>query len=176
MFIYDIYLIIFKLLVMSKLHDFTGVIKIEIEVNSIYEKLKSEFPEDYKHRELLAHAIIGSAEENGGLSTIYNALNGYDQTINFEVGDTVICTEDNREEKYDANLEDEEGIKTPTVQTQEPNWKYRIIPIGNCKIVDINIYKRGKIKVEFMSQGRYDKSPVLKEQWVNHKYCTKIGQ
>lgn len=162
---------------MSKLHDFTGVIKIEIEVNSIYEKLKSEFPEDYKHRELLAHAIIGNAEENGGLSTIYNALNGYDQTINFEVGDTVICTEAYREEKYDANGEDEEGAKLEVVISNEmPNWKFRTVAVGNCKVVDINIYKLNKIKVEFMSQGRYDKSPVLKQQWVNHKYCTKIGQ
>lgn len=160
---------------MSKLHDFKGVIKIEIEVNSIYEKLKSEFPEDYKHRELLAHAIIGNAEENGGLSTIFNALNGYDQTINFEIGDAIICTETYREEKYDANLEDAEGNKVVAVEVQEPNWKYRTVAVGNCKIVNINIYKMGKIKVEFMNQCRYDKAPVLKTQWVNHKYCTKIG-
>ena len=161
---------------MSKLHEFKNVIKIEVEVNSIYEKLKAEFPEDYKHRELLAHAIIGNAEENGGLTTIYNALNGFDQTINFEIGDAIICTEDYKSERYDANGEDENGImlETPVIN-EMPNWKFRSAEVGSCKIVDINIYKMSKIKIEFYSHGRYDKSPVLKTEWVNHKTCTKIG-
>lgn len=74
------------------MQKFTEVIKVEVEVESIHQQLLSTFPEDYKHKEILAHAIIGSSLSANKLGFIYNALNGYSSEIDFNVGDEIICS------------------------------------------------------------------------------------
>jgi hypothetical protein len=166
-----------------RLPEFNEVIKIEVEVDAIYHKLMSEFPEDYKHKEIVAHAIIGSANDRGGLGFIYNALNGYSNDIDFQEGDIVICTEDDRIERYDANKEDENGepIKVVSVEedNNEPRWKYRSVPIGLCRVNKVNMYGVKKLTVEAMGySAKYDASHnkyALQHYLVDHKTCTKTG-
>jgi len=164
-----------------QLPKFDGVIQIEVSVDAIYQKLLGEFPEEYKHREMVSHAIIGSAQEKDTLHYIYNALNGFTQDINFQVGDIVECTEKYRYERYDAKQETEVGeiiIDAPnkTAVDYVPNWKTRRIAIGKCKVLKINLYAKDKLKVEFMGYDSYSPKDAAskKTSWVDHKNCTVI--
>lgn len=162
----------------TNLPPFTEVIKIEVEVNAIFEKLLSQFPEDYKHRENVAHAIVGSAVTNGSIGYIYNALNGYTNDIDFKIGDHVYCTAKERYERYDANLENERGESSilqsevnTTALGYKPNWKRRSVEIQRCEVVDINLYADKKLKVRFTTAG-YSGDDQQTIEWVNHKDCT----
>jgi len=151
-------------LVMPK---FDQVIKIEVDVNSIFEKLMDTFPVDYKHAEMLSHAVIGSAVNNGGLTYIYNALNGYTNDIDFAIGDIVMCTEVSRRSIEMAVTED------PNVK---PPIGYTTVEIGECEVIEIDLYSTNKLRVKFM-QNKY-RSEEMEEStgWVNHKNCTRIPQ
>lgn len=159
---------------------FTDSIRIEIPIESIYKRLLATFPTDYKHRETLSHAIIGSAVSvsNGGVGYIYNALAGFTNNVDFKVGDKMMCTVKERYERYDANLEGEDG--TPLAELAEtsgggkPNWKYREIMIGACEVIEINLYSSLKLKVRFKSWGKYDERPVDKTMWVTMDTCEFI--
>jgi len=157
------------------LPKFTDVISIEISVDAIYRKLMDTFPADYQHKETLAHAIVGSANRSGGLSYIFNALNGYTNDVDFSVGDGLICSENERKEYYDANLQTEDGKPKQVVDVDaKPNWKVRWRKIGNCEVVEIDMYRSDKLRVEFRnetSQGVYE----METKWVNHKKCTEMS-
>jgi hypothetical protein len=168
----------------NELPKFDQVIKIEIEVQSIHEKLLNELPEDYKHRAILAHAVIGSAAQNGGLNYIYNALCGFTNDVDFKVGDNVICTEIDKYERYDANIEAEDGsslIHDINVHAQDykPKWKARTVKIGECSVKSINLYASNKLEVEYKGWSRtYDvergQDAEIVTTSVNHKNCTKV--
>ena len=163
----------------NNLPPFNQVIKIEVEVQSIYEKLLSTFPEDYKHKEMLAHAIIGSSEHNGGLNYVYNALNGFTNDVNFKVGDFVDCTEKNRVVWYDSIKEDENGLQINSGISDElvtPKWKSKNVMIGKCRVIDINLYRSDKIMVEFVGSSLYrrEEGETTKAEWVNQKTCEYV--
>ena len=161
-----------------ELPKFEEVIKIEVEVASIYDKLVGTFPDDYKHKEILAHAIVGNAADKGGIGYIYNALCGMDNFIDFKVGDHVICTETEKLERYDANKFTAEGDWIPVdgedAEDYKPNWKFREVEIGFCKIIAINLYAADKLTVEFQGWDRYSKdTETTKKSSVNHKNCSR---
>lgn len=109
-----------------KLPKFNKEITVTVDVDSIVDKLTSTFPDDYKHKELVSHAIVGTAVNNGGLGYIYNALNGYSPEIDFVIGDMVICSSKKRRE----------FIRTEGEKSQ------RIIgEIGACKVINIDFYR-----------------------------------
>jgi hypothetical protein len=145
----------------NHLPKFDEVIKIEVPVNQIYEKLKAVFPEDYKHKEVLAHAIVGSTVSHGGVEFVYNALCGFTNDIDFKVGDKVICTEKERKENLYAaqgkSLTDQEDVE-----------------IGECEIVQINLYAKDKIRVAFKERGWKSEEYIDAKEWVNQKSCTKV--
>lgn len=148
---------------------FNRTIEISIEVDAIYEKLVSLFPEDYKHRDVLAHAMVGVALNNGGLSYIYNPMFGFTNDIDFLVGDEVIC-EDKAYKSYDSLVEDEHGNSTGLVREEnhKPVWKERYTEIGLCKVIEINLYSPSKLKVE------YHDGKKAQNSWVDHKKCTRL--
>ena len=110
-----------------ELPKFDQVITIEVSVASIYDKLVSTFPEDYKHKEALAHAIIGTTKDNGSIAHIYNALNGYTNAIDFQIGDEIDCGVKSRR------------VVTSTPGETAPNISRKVESIGFCKIVDIDM-------------------------------------
>lgn len=146
----------------AKLPVFNQTISIEVDVDDIHKKLMGTFPEDYKHKEILSHAIVGSAMEHGGIGYIYNALNGYTNDVDFKVGDILVC-ESNDKKVYDPITE----------ENKRPDWKWK--PIGDCQVVEINIYKQSKLRVEFQQKNSEGKSEIT-SVWVNHKTCTKQAQ
>lgn len=159
-----------------QLPAFDQVIKIEVEVNDIFNKLRDEFPSDYKHRDLVAHAIIGTAVNNQTLGYLYNALNGYTPLIDFQVGDMVECTEEERCERYDGNLSGDTMLATEAALDPEykAKWMTRDVAIGVCEVIEINLYSAQKLKVRFTEDHKWNVGQkVENEEWVSHKNCTK---
>lgn len=164
-----------------RMPNFNQTIEVKFEVDDIYKMLKDTFPTDYKHREVLSHAVIGTALQNGSLSYIFKALSGFTNDIDFEEGDMVVCSSESRQEWYDANKEDENGtpkegwIPDEGEPNYKPLWKRRGVAIGACKVVGINLYSEYKLLVEYAGADRYDpaKTQVLRE-WVSHQQCNKI--
>jgi len=166
----------------TQMPPFNKTISIEVDVDMINRKFLDLLPEDYKHREVLSHAVIGSAVEKGNIGYIYNALNGYDNSIDFKEGDRVICTETERVEYYDANKEGEDGTLVigwvdphPDDAIYKPDWKTRSVIIGECIVKSINLYASDKLQVEFATAHHY-KPGVMKQviRQVNHKNCTRV--
>lgn len=143
---------------------FQQTIEIKVEVDTIYDKLMATFPEDYKHKEILSHAIIGSALVGNSLGYIYNALSGYTNDIDFKEGDVVMCTVKDRDQWTEEVSTDSEYAK----------WKVERIEIGECEIIEINLYEEKKLKVRFKESKYKSNEMVDSVRWVDHKSCTKL--
>lgn len=94
---------------------FNKTISIEVEVDTVAEQLLSVMSADSKHRELIVESIIATAMNSSSLNHIFNALNGHRPSVNFELGEYVIC--------------------------DYKRWKDSSrVPIGRCLICDIDEY------------------------------------
>jgi hypothetical protein len=166
----------------TRMPAFNKTIQIELDVDTINERVLDLLPEDYKHREVLSHAIVGAAMAAGNLTYLCKALHGYTNEIDFKVGDEVICTEKDRPDYYDAHQQNEDGslrvpALDPTDEEYEPNWKRRMVAIGKCRIIDIELYKDNKLQVEYEWQSRQHGGTFKTErstEWVSHKNCTRV--
>jgi hypothetical protein len=164
-----------------ELPKFDEVIKIEVEASLIFDKLHATLG-GFKHADILAHAIVGNALDKGGIVYIYNALNGMDNFIDFNVGDTIYCKDIDRNERYDSRQETEDGqsipdAPDPTMDEYLPKFAYRKVEIGKCKVIGVSLYTTNKLKVEFMgynSYGRDRDTETLQTEAVNHKNCSKV--
>lgn len=146
----------------SKLPVFNKTISIEVDVDDIHKKLMGTFPEDYKHKEMLSHAIVGSAMEHGGIGFIYNALNGYTNDVDFGIGEVINCTSKDRREY------------TPSVEEPLAKARRDMKEIGACEIVAINLYSRNKILVKYQQDAAFPFGGAEEvTAWVDHKTCTK---
>jgi hypothetical protein len=151
---------------------FAEVIKIEVAVQDIANKLLGTFPEDYKHREMLTETIIGTALAGKNISYIYNALNGYSAEIDFKVGDRVICTEGQRRVVKWEVLDVEENTGT-SIKPVKKGYDYT--EIGECEIIEIDLYRDSKLKVKFLQDDSYKYNEQEETtSWVNHRNCTLI--
>jgi len=138
---------------------FNQTINVQVSVDSIAEKLYSTFDQDFAHRELLTESIIGSNLESGKLTYVYNALNGFNNDIDFEVGQTVDC---------------KENVYKWTLDVSTGSYKVEYMPVGKAKIIEINIYKSDKLLVEYITIN--NKGEEIKEtRWVNHFECSGIS-
>lgn len=156
-----------------ELPKFNKVITIEVNVDDIHKRLMDQFPEDYKHKEILSHAIIGSAIEFGGINHIYNALNGFPTEVDFQVGERIWCSENERRENiYELRYSDDSESDLPKRIYKECVDK----EIGECEIIEINVYARDKIKVKFTQDAWRKDSTEEKTAWVNHKNCDKWAE
>jgi hypothetical protein len=79
----------------TELRQTNQVITIEVSVDGIAKNLASKFAEDFPHANMLTNVIIGRALENDrtALGAIYNALNGWDDGIDFHKHQTVYSSE-----------------------------------------------------------------------------------
>lgn len=156
---------------------FNQSIKIEVAVDDIAKKLLDTFPQDYKHKEMLTETIISTALNSRNISYIYNALNGYSAEIDFQVGDKVICTTKDKkiaiweEEKVVAEVM-QPVVGKPKMKKIETNY----VEIGECEIVEIDLYSDSKLKVKFIQDDTYNYGLLQEtESWVNHRTCTKTS-
>jgi hypothetical protein len=140
-----------------ELKKFNQQIQITVEVDSIAEKLMGTFPEDYKHKEELTETIVGSMLTMGHIGYLYNSLNGFNNDIDFKVGDKVVC-------------ESKKWTNTPT----EVEGKFTDVqqPIGECEVVAINLFSDNKLCVQYNKLNSRGEA-VTDTNWVSHKKCTK---
>lgn len=141
--------------------NFNKEIQITVTANEIAAKLLNEMNPEFKHKEMVVEAIIGSANTRI-LTNIYNTLNGFTLDINFKVGDKLV---QNSKGSLTARMykKDETGAIVPI--NPENEW----VRVTNAEVVAIDEYADKKINVSFtymMSNG----SENTKEEWVNHLY------
>lgn len=142
--------------------QFNQVITVEVSVDSIAQQLLSTFNADFKHADMLAETIVSTSLDKGTISFLYNSLNGYSNDINFKVGDMITCSESTY--GYVPNEPDETGVVTYTEKR---------IPIGDCTVVEVNLYRNNKLCVEFSKRNSKGEH-VSNQQWVDHRYCAGI--
>jgi hypothetical protein len=145
------------------MNKFNKVIKIEVSVDDIANQLLAQISPDFKHRELLTEAIIGSSLEKNNLSYVYGALSGFTGDVDFQVGDSVVC----KSQVYNY-------IQRP--QTEPPTevkYDQQYVQIGDCKVVEINKWSENKLMVEYTETLR-DGKQRTDQKWVDHKECNKV--
>lgn len=136
------------------LKKFNKTIRVEVSLDSIAQKLFDSLKDDV-NKHLITEQIIGVLDNVDRIDSLYNALNGVIPTIDFSVGDPVLC-----EEKYH-------------------NGKERVT-IGEATVVEIDEFARNSnVKVQYSaiklnSEGEPMKSPQERFEWVNSKYLTHI--
>lgn len=144
---------------------FNKVIKVEVNIDSIAEKLLATFSPDFAHKELLTEAIIGSAYEKNGLGYVYNALNGFTNDIDFKVGQVVVCTDT----YYGYKLADD------GVSFTQGYISLTDIPFEHCIIEEINVYSDKKIKLFWQGMDSKGKDKLY-DKWVSHLDCSGISE
>ena len=143
-----------------KLPKFNKEITVTVDVDQIFNRLVDTFPADYKHKELVSHAIVGTAINSEGIGYVYNALNGYSPELDFVIGDTVICSEKHRR---------------VCTRNEDGSWNKDWAEIGECVVVDIDYYAKDKLKVQYQQHGYNTEEMEITTASVDHKKCTKVA-
>jgi len=137
--------------------NFNKQIQITVELDTIAQNLLSTMKEDEKYRVLIVEAIIGKMESTNdttAMTLLYNALNGFTNSVNFKEGDKVICSN----EVY-AHWEEEQRASMRA--------------IGEAKVIEINEYAKNKVKIEYYLP-QSDGSSTKSSSWVSHTQCSKV--
>lgn len=139
---------------------FNKIISIEVQVDSIAQLLLDNLNPEFKHKEIVAEAIVGRMMNDGSLSFLYNSLNGYPCDINFKIGDELITESPLR---VYGHWTPESIEKNDTVYGN----------VSQVKICDINPYADNKLCIEYQVPNRKGEL-VRQTQWVNHLNWSKI--
>lgn len=135
--------------------QYKEVIQMEVPVQAIAEKLHSMMV-DFKHSELVTETIIGHLLKNStGLSNLFNSLNGYNNDIDFKVGD-IIITEKQSLSGYAL-----------------VNGERKNVEVKEAKVIEIDLYKHDKLQVEYDTIDSA-LNPKKNIAWVDHKYWNKV--
>ncbi len=147
--------------VIPQIKKYNKVISVSVEVDSIAEKLLSTMNPEFKHTTELVDTIMGVMLERGKISYLYNSLNGFNNEINFKVGDTV-----------KSNIY---NVITTYVQKEGSDaWVSENAAITKGKVVEIDLYRDNKIKVEFESTN-YKGFTTTTFDWFNHRNFDLLG-
>lgn len=153
-------------------YRFDGSIQIEVSINSIFDKMIQALdPQNSVGNFNLAHAIIGSAVESGKIHYIYNALHGFNNDIEFEIGDIIECSQEEAYEWYNKNEGKSDGEIVYPVE-----MKSRQVKIGRCKVVGINIYAQSKLTVEWDGPTYYYETVKTQQCEVDHTKCKLLSK
>lgn len=142
--------------------NFNKQIQITVELDAIANALLETINPEFKHAENVVEAIIGrldASNDQVGMTALYNALNGYDNTINFKPGDTVICSKS----AY-AYWTQESIVENNTVMRA----------IGECEVIEVNPYANDKLRIRY---AKPQKNGLFSDEdlWVNHSTCKLIS-
>lgn len=138
---------------------YTEVITVEVSVDSIAQQLLSNINPDFKNREILTESIIGSLLDTNKIGFIYNALHGYSNKIDFKVRDKIMCNNQCFQYNTLESKESKRGV-----------WS----KIGECVVIDINVYLNSKLKIEYQSEN-LDGTFRAVSLWVNHIDCSRTA-
>lgn len=141
--------------------SFNQVITVQVSVDSIANQLLEAMNPEFKHRELVTEAVIGRMMNDNSLSYLYNSLNGYNNSIDFQIGDEVSSVNGFRAYGY---WTPESIEKNDTVYGS----------VKNGKVVEINEYADKKIKIEYQIPTKTGDF-TTQFQWVDHKEWNKVA-
>ena len=143
----------------TELLTFNKAIKVEIEIDEIARKLCSEFPDEYKHKELVTNVIIGNLLNSTGvgMNQLYNALNGYTNDVDFQVGDVV---------------ESEEIYSTYVMENDKPVRRNEKL---NGEVVRVDVFRSDKLLIKYSCHNSEMKL-IESENWLNHRKCTRVAK
>jgi hypothetical protein len=138
---------------------FNEEIQVTVSVDSIADTLLNTMNPEFKHAELVVESLIGRmlAEDVQGISRLYNALNGFIDGVNFNVGDKIYITDLN---KYSYWSKNEEGEFTRSSKD-----------VTDVTVVDINVNANHKIKISYLLYN-HKGQPIETTEWVNHTRCS----
>ena len=139
---------------------FNKIITVEVSVDSIAEQLLSTMSPDFKHKELVVEAIIGTGVDKGTLSYVYNALNGFSPEIDFKVGDAIVTGQT----EYMYKTEE-----SRTTRNSKP------AAMEDCIVVGIDLYSPTKLNVEYTYYNQ-DGTTKRSTTWLKHTVCNKTPQ
>ena len=139
---------------------FNQSISIEISVDSIADLLLNNLHPDFKHKEIVAEAIIGRMMNDNSLGYLYNSLNGYPCNIDFQVGD---------------ELSSEIGFKAYGYWTPESIERNDTVHgmVKFATVVGIDIYRDNKLEIQYLvpnKKGGMDTCSV----WAKHTAWNKL--
>jgi len=140
--------------------NFSQVITVEVSVNSIANLLLDSMSPEFKHRENVVESIVGRMMNDNSLSYLYNSLNGYSTSIDFQIGDEVKCSD--RFRVY--------GYWTPE-SIEQSNTVYG--SVESARVIEINEYSDKKIRIEYLvpnKKGGHDTCT----QWVSHTEWNRV--
>lgn len=142
--------------------NFNEVITVEISVDNIANHLLSTMDPEFKHAENVVETIIGRllSTDKQGLNMLYNALNGYDVNIDFNIGDVVALNSITCYCDVKSNDNDE--------------WSRGNVQIEKATVIDIDIYSDKKIKIGFIVTDRNGRDEK-REQWIHHSQCSYLA-
>lgn len=144
-------------------------IKVEVSLDMIAAKLKDSFKADNPHTNLLTNTIMGVAKTTNKLSYIYNAVNGWEDKLNFKVGQFVTTTEGSKSYHYKLAAK---------VEPNDPDkWEQdRSAPIIGGKVIEIDEFRDGgKIHIAYTRVDNYGKADHT-DVWVNHPNLKLISE
>jgi len=149
-----------KSLKSNNMKKFNQTITIEIEVDNIANQLLEKMNPEFKHREPVVEAIIGTAlnSRDNTLSHIFNALSGHLPEINYKVGDIVDCTS--------------ETYMYLTEESRQSGDSQRA-KLGKSKVIEINPFSSTPLLVEY---DYYRKDGTVKKDtsWVKMSQCSEF--
>ena len=141
------------------MRKFNQTISIEVPVDNIASQLLDKINPEFKHREPVVEAIIGTAlNSREALSQIYNAMNGYLPEINYKVGDVILC----KATSY-MYLTEQSRAKGDSERTE----------LGKCVVVDINPYRNDPLCVQY-DYYHSDGTVTKDTKWVAMHYCSEF--
>lgn len=140
---------------------FNKEITVSVSVDAIAGELLEGMHPEFKHRELVAEAMIATSLDKGTIGHLYSALHGHLPDINFKVDDVVIC-------KREANMYVREG------SVDEPiSWKRKYQVIGECKVIEVNPFADREILIEYNKRND-EGADVMEQMWVDKNDCKTI--
>jgi len=151
---------------------FNKVITVEVSVDNIANQLLATINTEEKHRELIAEAIMGTLVNQEKVASLYNALNGYTNDIDFKVGDVVECTTKVYLYKEKKQKVDDAGA---VVSDSNDQVKYtqEYEAMGEATVVEVDIYRDDKVRLEYNCKTS-DGKDSMTTRWVRHTKCSKI--
>lgn len=91
---------------MKDLKRFNQSIKVNVEVDAVSQQLYKAFCEDTPNKENITEAIITKAIDDHSLGTLYSALNNWEPSVDYEVGDIVTYEEKFNNDTHKAEIID----------------------------------------------------------------------
>lgn len=142
--------------------QFNQQITVTVEVDKIAKQLLEAMNAENAHAEMLTETIIGSMLQSKHIGLLYNNLNGWTNDLDFSIGQIVNC----KEEVYGYQLHS-------LTKDSTDEYKQKYTTLGQCKIVDINIFSNQDVKVQYAALDSKG-TAIISDKWVAHGTLTAI--